>query len=275
MKQRILFIMCCSVGFLFSACGPATVSPPVPVLLTESNPASPISATQTAPAITATQTPAPSATFTPPPPSETPISIPTDTATASPVPTYAILRGVVIPEKVSCRYGPGAMYLYLYGMVKGATQDVIGRTDTGKWVLTKSRGDNKSCWVKTEFIDLNGDVMSLEMVYPDKFKIIQSNQVYRKPWDVVAIRSGDQVTITWKSDPMKAGDEESATSVLYVVETWVCQGGQLIFTPIGAYTAQVTVKDEPGCAESSHGRVYFSEKHGYTGPTEIVWPAYR
>jgi len=167
------------------------------------------------------------------------------------------------------------MYLYLYGMVKGATQDVIGRTDTGKWVLTKSRGDNKSCWVKTEFIDLNGDVMSLEMVYPDKFKIIQSNQVYRKPWDVVAIRSGDQVTITWKSDPMKAGDEESATSVLYVVETWVCQGGQLIFTPIGAYTAQVTVKDEPGCAESSHGRVYFSEKHGYTGPTEIVWPAYR
>jgi hypothetical protein len=164
------------------------------------------------------------------------------------------------------------MYLYLYGMVRGATQDIIGRTDSGKWVLTRSRGDNKACWVKTEFMDIKGDLMSVEMVYPDKYHLPQSNQGYRPPWDVAAIRHGNDVTISWKSEPLRAGDEESLTSVLYVVEAWVCQDGQFLFTPIGAYSPQVTIKDEPGCKESSHGRVFFSEKHGYAGPTEINWP---
>jgi hypothetical protein len=191
------------------------------------------------------------------------------------VPTPVVLRGVVIPEKVSCRYGPGAMYLYLYGMVTGAVQDVLGRTDTGAWVLTKSRGDDKSCWVKSEFLDIKGDLMSLDVVYPDHFTLIKSNQIYRFPWNVAAVRNGNKVTISWESEPMHAGDEESATSVLYVVETWVCKGGQLVFTPIGAYVAQVSVDDEPGCAQASHGRVYFSEKHGYTGPSEIPWPVSR
>jgi hypothetical protein len=164
------------------------------------------------------------------------------------------------------------MYLYLYGMLQGAVQDIIGRTDTGSWVLTRSHGDNKSCWVKTEFLDIRGDVMSVEMVYPDQFKLIQSNQGYRSPWDVAAVRSGSQVIISWKSEALRAGDEESASSVLYVVETWVCQAGKLVFIPIGAYIPQVTVIDEAGCAQPSHGRVYFSEKHGYAGPSAVPWP---
>jgi hypothetical protein len=187
-------------------------------------------------------------------------------------PTPAILRGQVKPEKLSCRYGPGPQYLYLYGLNQGANQDVIGRTDTGSWVLTRARGDNKSCWVKASELTLNGDVMSLEMVYPDKYKLPPSNQGYLVPWDVVAIRQGDKVVIEWKSEERRPGDEEDANSVLYMVETWVCQGGKLVFTPIGAYIRQVSVTDEPGCSEPSHGRVYFVEKHGYTGPTEIVWP---
>ncbi len=267
--------------FALSACNlpsqPEAASP---------EPASAIPATETpvpptpASAATATEAP-PSATLTKAP-TETPTSIPTATETLTPiptepptqtaVPTYAILRGKVNSEKLSCRYGPGPNYLYLYGMVQGANQDVIGRTDTGTWVLTKSRGDSKSCWVNAKFLDLNGDVMSLEMVYPDKYTIPPSNQNYRKPWDVAAVRSGNSVTISWKSEPMRPGDEESPNSVLYMVETWVCQNGQVVFTPIGAYTAQVTVTDEPGCATPSHGRVYFSEKHGYTGPSEIPWP---
>ena len=196
----------------------------------------------------------------------------TPSLTASPIPTYGILRGVVLPEKVSCRYGPGAMYLYLYGMVKTATQDIIGRTDSGAWVLTRAHGDDKACWVKSEFLEIDGDVMSLEIVYPDKFRIPPSNQGYRLPWNVVAARNGNEVTISWESEERRPGDEESATSVLYVVETWVCKDGQLMFTPIGAYVPQVSVTDEPGCEQASHGRVFFSEKHGYTGPTEINWP---
>ena len=218
-----------------------------------------------------TATPTPTATFTPEP-------------TASPVPTYAILRGVMLPEKVSCRYGPGWMYLYLYGLNGGAVQDIIGRSEPmleqakdgswepADWLLTRSRGDNKSCWVKAKFVDLQGDLASLEIVYPAKYTIPPSNQGYLPPWDVVAVRAGQQVTISWQSEAMRPGDEESPTSVQYVVETWVCRSGQLFFAPIGAYAPQVTIDDEAGCDQPSHGRVYFMEKHGYTGPTDIIWP---
>jgi uncharacterized protein (DUF2126 family) len=164
------------------------------------------------------------------------------------------------------------MYLYLYGMLKGANQEIIGRTDSAAWLLTRSHGDDKACWVKAEFMDIQGEVMSVEMVYPDKYHLPQSNQGYRPPWDVAAVRKGNEVTISWKSEALRAGDEESPTSVLYVVETWVCRDGRLRFTPVGAFTAQVTVTDEPGCVEPSHGRVYFSEKHGYAGPSGITWP---
>jgi hypothetical protein len=205
-------------------------------------------------------------------PTETATAIPTDTPTVTPVPTYAILRGKVTAERLSCRYGPGNMYLYLYGLIQGANQDVIGRTDSGSWVLTKSRGDSKSCWVKSEFISLNGDISSLEVVYPDKYNLPPSNQGYKYPWDVVAIRSGSQVTISWKSEALRPGDEEDANMVIYIVETWTCQSGQLTFTPIGTNLAQITVTDEPGCAQPSHGRVFFQEKHGYAGPSEITWP---
>ena len=241
---------------------PTLTSPPsaTPLLLTTTPLPAPETSTPAAtvpPALTPTVTESPA---------------PTDTETPAITSTPAILRGQVLVEKVSCRYGPGPDYLYLYGMVQGANQDVIGRTDTGTWILTRSHGDTKACWVKAEFMKLNGDVMSLEMVYPDKFKLLPSSQKYRFPFNVVATRSGDKVTIGWDSDERRPGDEESATSVLYMVEVWVCQKGQLIFTPIGTSVKQVSVTDEAGCAEPSHGRVYFVEKHGYTGPTEIIWP---
>jgi hypothetical protein len=227
--------------------------------------------------------PEPSATLEPSPlPTETPAStktpsptetrIPPATPTFTPIPTYAILRGKVNVERVSCRYGPGWMYLYLYGMLQGVTQDVLGRTDTGTWVLTQSHGDNISCWVKTEFLDLSDDVMSLEVVYPDKYTIPPSNQNYSFPYDVAAVRSGSQVTISWKSEALRPGDEEDADMVIYIIETWTCTDGQVTFKPIGTSYTQVTVIDEAGCSTPSHGRIYFQDKHGFTGPSEIPWP---
>jgi hypothetical protein len=181
------------------------------------------------------------------------------------------LRGTVNVEKVSCRYGPGAMYLYLYGMVQGANQEVIGRTDTGKWVLTRARGDKTVCWVKSEFLSLSGDVLSVEMVYPDKYKLPVS-PYYGPPTGVNAQRKGNEVVISWTNNPPGPGDLESPNSPYYVIETWVCQAGQLVFTPIGAFTNLVNVTDEAGCTEPSHGRVYLAEKHGYAGPVEVPWP---
>jgi hypothetical protein len=238
----------------------APLASKTPLVLTATLPSETLTPT---PALTSTETLPPTQTLTP-----TPALSMTPTIT----PTYAILRGTANVEKVSCRYGPGPDYLYMYPILQGSTQDVIGRTDTGKWVLTRSHGDNKSCWAKAEFLTLNGDVMSLEMVYPDKFTLLRSSQKYRFPYNVAAVRNGDKVTITWESDERRPGDQEDATSVLYMVEVWVCKDGQVTFTPIGTSIRQVSITDEAGCAEPSHGRIYFVEKHGYTGPSPIPWP---
>ncbi len=191
----------------------------------------------------------------------------TPSATATPV----ILRGTVNVEKLSCRYGPGPMYLYLYGLVQGAVQEVIGRTDTGAWVLTRAKGSRTVCWVNAKYLTFNGDVMMLDVVYPDGYTLPVS-PYYSPPYNVRATRSGSTVTITWNAEPLRPGDEEHPNSPLFVVETWVCRDGQVVFTPIAAYQTIVTVTDEPGCAQPSHGRVFLAEKHGYAGPTEIPWP---
>lgn len=285
MTMKHMLFLLASLGLLLSACNlPQQEPPPTsapashatevpPTLWVEPVASSPQEETQTqtslpTPTETATRTPAPTATL---------MELPTPSATATiepiitPIPTYSILRGVVIPDKVSCRYGPGAMYLYLYGMVKGANQEIIGRTDTGKWVLTRARGDKTVCWVKAEFMDIKGDVMSVEMVYPDKYKLPVS-PYYAPLTGANARRDGNEVAISWNAVALRAGDEESKNSPLYVAETWVCQNRQLVFTPIGAYTNTVKVTDEPGCSQPSHGRIYLAEKHGYAGPSEIPWP---
>jgi hypothetical protein len=48
----------------------------------------------------------------------------------------------------------------------------------------------------------------------------------------------------------------------------------LQFTPVHVDGTVVIVVDEPGCSEPSHGRVFAVEKHGYTDPVPIIWPAH-
>jgi hypothetical protein len=35
----------------------------------------------------------------------------------------------------------------------------------------------------------------------------------------------------------------------------------------------VSVQDQTGCSEPSHARLFAAEKHGYTRPVEVPWPA--
>lgn len=201
-------------------------------------------------------------------PTKTPA--PTETPTTQPTAaTCTTLRGVVLPEKVSCRYGPGAMYLYLYGMVQGANQDIIGRNGLGTWVLTRARGDTTSCWVKTDLMKINGDVMCLEPIDPDNFRLPRS-PYYGPVTDVSASRSGNNVVISWTGITLRPDMDSLQTP--YVIEAWVCRAGRLIFEPTGSYTTSATIVDESGCSERSHGRVMAAEKHGYTKWVEIPWP---
>jgi hypothetical protein len=234
--------------------------------------------TQTASAVPSSSTPTPSETPIPPTstssstptetstPSETPT--PTETFTPTITPTYAVLRGKVIPERANCRYGPGAPYLYKYGLVGGSNLEIIGRTDRGTWILIQAIGGNNPCWVKADLMEIKGDVMALEQVAVD---IVQGWSPYYAPLTgVSASRDGDKVTVFWHPLILRAGDD--AEQVPYVLEAWVCQDGDFIFVPVGAYVTAAEVIDEPGCEQESWGQVLGAEKHGYTWPVKVVWP---
>jgi hypothetical protein len=102
---------------------------------------------------TDTDTPVP-ATETPVPPTATQVSTktapPTATYTSSPTPTVLAClppsEVVVAAENLSCRYGPGAAYLYTSGLLKGDVVDVLGRADSayGTWIYVKTRWETRS-----------------------------------------------------------------------------------------------------------------------------------
>lgn len=211
-----------------------------------------------------TDRPAPSETPTATPkPSQTPTA--THTLTPTVTATYDILRGEVL-ERSNCRYGPGAPYLYKYGLVVGSNLEVIGRNSLGTWVLVRAIGGDNPCWVKATLMEVNGEVMSVEPTYMP----LPPSPYYGPPKGVSADRQGDTVTVFWSPISFRAGDETASPP--YLIEAWVCQDGRLTFIPVGSYATAVEIVDEAGCAEPSRGQVLGVEKHGYTQAVEIPWP---
>lgn len=184
-----------------------------------------------------------------------------------------MLIGTVNVDRLACRYGPGWPYLYFFGLLKGNRLEVIGRLQSGNWIYVQAISGNKPCWVKAEFMDLNGDVMSLEPVYPGKAKLPVSP--YYPPTTVLsATRDGNTVKVTWLDIPLRAGDEEDERMNHYIIEVWRCEAGQIIFEPLATNYLEISFNDEPGCSEPSRGRVFVQEKHGFAGPADIPWPPY-
>ncbi len=248
----------------------ATSTSTIPKNLTIATPSITPQAPQLA-APTSTLTPEP--TFTPSPtiaPSQTPTLTPSSTPTVETpqptlTPTYAVLRGTVL-EQANCRYGPGAPYLYKYGLYEGYYMDVIGRNETGSWVVVQAIGGSNPCWVKASLLVIKGYVTSLA---PLSLPLPES-PYYGPLTGVWAERKGNDVIISWDPFYVKAGDE--ATENRYLVEAWLCTGNKLSFTPFGTSDTLLTVHDEAGCPEPSHARIYGVEKHGYTAWVTIPWP---
>src|ERR1041385_2971285 len=144
----------------------------------------PATALFTVPASVTPLTPTDIATETPLA-SETPSPLPSNT----PLPTVESLKATVTSDLLSCRYGPGAEYLYLYALRKTANIQLIGRTDANNWVWV----DGKSkCWVNTMFLEIQGDPASLPVVYPGVAKLPVS-PYYPGPGWANATRKGDNV----------------------------------------------------------------------------------
>ncbi len=245
---------------------------PIPLCLAVTAACSPASHSAPSPASTvaagSSSTPAPSPTATALP-STTPTLTPVPSVT--PVPTVESLQATVTADLLSCRYGPGPNYLFLYGLRKGANIVLIGRTDGDNWNWVYVAGQNK-CWVKTDFLDVKGNWLGLPVVYPGIARLPVSP--YYPPTTVLhATRQGDQVTVEWADIPLRPGDEEDERMQHYVVEVWRCQDGHVLFEPLATNDLSVTFVDQPGCSIPSHGRIFVQEKHGFAGPTEIPWPS--
>jgi hypothetical protein len=236
-------------------------------------------ATETA---TATQVPTFTATQT-----ETAAPTATETATATatqsltPVPTFAILQGELV-NRVACRHGPGAFYLYRFGLIPGNRMEVRGRVDvwngreTNTWLWGLPEFFPDVCWVNARDVKLDGELASLEEVYPEKVDLpFLRDPRWPVPQNVEVERQGDEVNIRWSFFDVPEGERESPNSPRYILEAWLCRDGEVNFTPIPVYEdTRVSVIDQAGCTEPSHGRIVLAEKHGYVGPIEIKWPPY-
>jgi len=147
----------------------------------------------------------------------------------------------------------------------------MSTTGPSTWVFVQAIGGNNPCWVNAKFMQIKGDVMSVAPIDPEDVLLPQS-PYYSPPPGVSSTRNGNEVSIFWNGITLRAGDDSEQYP--YLIEVWVCQAGQLVFTPIGSNFTAVTIADDPGCSEPSHGRVYAVEKHGYTKWVEIPWPPF-
>jgi SH3-like domain-containing protein len=268
MKRKYGFLILCIISSF--AC--TLTSTPVPATLVATSSSTnisfpPVTDTPFLSSATASTTPTETLTQTPPA-SETASPFPSHTA----LPTVESLKARVTADRLSCRYGPGPEYLYLFAFRSGANIELIGRVDAENWnwVLVENQ---VPCWVSAEFIEVQGDVLSLPVMYPDGVKLPITP--YYPPSEVTSARRDpltNQVTVAWAEIPVSPGDYEDDSMQTYILEVWRCQAGQLIFDPLATRSAFISFVDEPGCSEPSHGRVWVQEKHGYAGPAEIPWP---
>lgn len=220
-------------------------------------------------------TPAPTLTITPIPTlTVTSTPLPTETITSTQLPVVERLKAKVTAGLLSCRYGPGPEYLYLFAFRQTANIELVGRVGAANWnwvwVENKTR-----CWVNAKFLDVAGDIKSLPVVYPE-IANLPITPYYPPSAVLSAKRNKDtsEVMVSWVHVPVSPGDFEDDTMQTYIVEVWRCAGGELIFDPLATSLAFISFVDEPGCSEPSHGNVYVQEKHGYAGPAEIPWPEY-
>ncbi len=270
MRQKSFFL----IPFVLTLFACTLTSTPIPTLIIETDIPANTSfppATDTPLMSTATQTVSVTAT-------ETLAETPSASETASPfpsntgLPTVESLEARVTADRLSCRYGPGPEYLYLFAFRGGTPIELIGRVDAENWnwVLVENQ---VPCWVSANFIEVEGDILSLPVMYPDLAKLPITP--YYPPSEVLSAQRKpltNEVTVSWVEVPVSLGDYEDDSMQTYIIEVWRCQSGELIFDPLATRLAFVSFVDEPGCTEPSHGRVWVQEKHGYAGPAEISWP---
>jgi hypothetical protein len=260
------FLVMGLLSAVITGCSPAfDILTPSPAVLISStvetiptNTVSPSRTSKTSP--TRTSIPTATKTFTN---TATSTFTPTVTLTPTITPTLILPEGVVNVAQANCRYGPGWAYLYKFGLYEGISVEILGRTERGDWAYVLPLWYESGCWIKTDLLEISGDIFSVDSYYGD----LPFSDIYPPPWITEVTRSGDEVFIAW-SDVRMTDDKYRG----YLLETWLCQDGELVFTPVNVDGLWTTFIDQAGCSEPSWGRIYSAEKHGYSKWRLIPWP---
>lgn len=231
----------------------------------------------TAIAVSWTKTSTPTLTFTPTNTlTATETLTPTITRTATITPTFTVTAtptfdfpGVTVNKQAHCRYGPSVAYLHAADLYAGDKGTVRGRYTYSNWLYVKFDKLNYFCWVAPSVVDVVGDISAIN--YKElNLQSIGSN-MYGPPRGVTATRVGDEVLISWEQVEMTRDDDRG-----YLLELFVCQNGAYLWWTDSfpdQYTTTHEVRDEAGCAQPSSGKLYTVEKHGFSEPATIPWPA--
>ena len=214
---------------------------------------------------TATVTPTPTVTLTP---TETPTPTVTLTPTATLTPTITPTATFDFPEvtvnqQAYCRYGPAKAYLPAADLYAGDKGQLWNRDYSGSWLWVRFDKLTYACWVSASVAEVQGDIFSVT-VY---FHPLPKSVLYDPPDDVEAERDGNEVTVTW--DPVNMTEDDDRG---YLIETRVCQNGNMIPVVVHTDESVYVFVDEAGCEKDSGGKLYTVEKHGYSEPVKIPWP---
>jgi hypothetical protein len=208
---------------------------------------------------TPTETLTPTSTFTP---------TETLTPTITPTPTYAFPL-VTVNKQAHCRYGPSIAYLHAADLYPGDAGTVRGRYLYSKWLYVKFDKLNYYCWVAPSVVDVTGDTSQIAFQELN-LQAVGSN-MYGPPKGVTAVRNGSKVLIRWNQVKMTKDDDRG-----YLLVLFVCQNGNYLWWTDSypdQFTTSYEVKDEAGCPFPSEGVLYTVEKHGFSQPVKIPWPA--
>ena len=248
------------IVILLSACG---ASPEEQATMT--------AAARTATAASWTDTPTPTSTSTPtatltPTLTLTPSITPSPTITATPTFAFPV---VTVNKQAHCRYGPSVAYLHAADLFAGDVGTVRGRYIYSNWLYIKFDKLNYFCWAAPSVVDVVGDISKVNLTELN-LQAIGSN-MYGPPRNVTVVRDGNQVIISWEQVEMTKDDDRG-----YLLELFVCQNGNYLWWTDSypdQFSTSYAVKDEAGCGQPSSGRLYTVEKHGFSEPATIPWPA--
>src|SRR5215208_3368234 len=184
--------------------------------------------------------------------------------TATATPTFAFPT-VTVNKQAHCRYGPSVAYLHAADLHAGEVGSVRGRYIYSNWLYVKFDKLDYFCWVAPSVVDVVGDVSTV--AYKElNLQSIGSNQ-YGPPKNVLAVRNGNEVIVSWDRVEMTKDKDRS-----YLLELFVCQDGAFLWWTDSypdQYTTSYEVKDEAGCPQPSTGKLYTVEKHGFSEPVII------